>query len=190
MFTFKNYYYLYIENSKVLNFNLIKTRNKFNIIYRNIGKPENITQLKKFRQKCKQKAIGFFIANNIDLCTKLKADGLYVSAYSKKILNPRGFNMRLKIIGSAHNLKELGLKKKQGCKIIIFSRLFKTNYKNKSDFLGIVRFNLFSKLLDDQFVPLGGIRLNNLNKLKIVNSNSMAILSEVKKKPAIIGRLF
>ena len=37
--------------------------------------------------------------------------------------------MRFKIIGSAHNLRELEIKKKQGCKIIIFSRLFETNYK-------------------------------------------------------------
>ena len=40
-------------------------------------------------------------------------------------------------------------------------------------------------------VPLGGIKLRNINKLKIVNSDSFAILSEIKKKPAnIISRLF
>ena len=32
--------------------------------------------------------------------------------------------------------------------------------------------------------------IENLNRLKIVNSGALAILSEIKKKPAITSRLF
>jgi hypothetical protein len=39
-------------------------------------------------------------------------------------------------------------------------------------------------------IPLGGIRSANLNKLKLVNGNGLALLSEIKKKPAITSRLF
>ena len=44
--------------------------------------------------------------------------------------------------------------------------------------------------LKEKLVPLGGIRYNNLSLLYLVRSNSFAILSEIKKKPAIIRRLF
>ena len=39
-------------------------------------------------------------------------------------------------------------------------------------------------------IPLGGIKYNNLLKMKLISSNSFAIMSEIKKKPAILSRLF
>ena len=57
--------------------------------------------------------------------------------------------------------------------------------------MGIIRFNLLKLSRKENLVPLGGIKLSNLNKLSLVKSNSFALLSEVKKKPAkIINRLF
>ena len=41
-----------------------------------------------------------------------------------------------------------------------------------------------------KLIPLGGIKLINLNKVKLVKSEGVAIMSEVKKKPAISSRLF
>ena len=48
------------------------------------------------------------------------------------------------------------------------------------------------KLLDinKKIIPLGGIKLLNLNKLKTVRSEGFALMSEIKKKPAISNRLF
>jgi len=95
------------------------------------------------------------------------------------------------IIGSAHNFREIALKRRQGCDKIILSRLFKTDYLKKTSFFGIVKFNLIIKNLGASFIPLGGIRYKNLGKLKLVNSSAFAILSDIKKKPAnIINRLF
>ena len=85
MFAYKNNYYLYIENTQILDLNLIKIRNKFIIIYRNIHKKEELNQLFKFRLKCKQKGIKFFIANDIKLSMRIKADGLYLSAFNKSL---------------------------------------------------------------------------------------------------------
>jgi Thiamine monophosphate synthase len=191
MFTLKNNYYLYIENSKILNLNLIKKRDKFIVIYRNNGPNEKISQLKDFRRKCKQKSIKFYVANNYNLSVKLKADGLYLSSYNKDLNLMKLKNLQIKIIGSAHNIKEIFLKKKQGCEKIIFSRLFKTNYSNKKGFLGVNRFNLINNHHKNKLIPLGGIKLKNLTKINIINSKSFGILSEIKKKPAkILSRLF
>ena len=191
MFTFKNEYYLIIDDVKTLNLNLIKSKNKYIIIYRNFSDNENFNSLINFRKICKSKNIKFYISNNIKLLVKLKADGIYISAHNKDLSLNRFGKTNYGIIGSAHNINDINLKIKQGCKKILFSRLFKTNYKEKKNFLGLVKFNLFTDLIKKELIPLGGIRLNNLNKMNLVSCKSFAILSEIKKKPAkIISRLF
>ena len=191
MFTFKNEYYLIIDNVKTLNLSLIKSKNKYIIIYRNFSNNENFNSLINFRKICKSKNIKFYISNNIKLLVKLKADGIYISAHNKDLSLNRLDKSNYEIIGSAHNINDINIKIKQGCKKILFSRLFKTNYKEKKNFLGLVKFNLFTDLVKKELIPLGGIRLNNLNKMNLVSCKSFAILSEIKKKPAkIISRLF
>tara|TARA_B100000780_G_C21012165_1_gene405384 strand:- start:375 stop:947 length:573 start_codon:yes stop_codon:yes gene_type:complete len=190
MFIVKKYYYLYLEDTKLFDLSLIKKREKFTVIYRNNLKKKNIAEIKLFRNKCKSKGIKFYIANDIKLANMCKADGLYISAYNKQFLCNFKILQYMDIIGSAHNVKEINQKLLQGCKNIIFSRIFKTDYVHKSSYLGLVRFNnlLISTKLN--LIPLGGIRVNNLNKLRSLKTNSASFFSEVKKKPALISRLF
>ena len=191
MLVLKKNYYLFVENTREFNLNLIKIRNKFNIIYRNYSSKERIEDLLNFRKNCKKKGINFYISNDTNLLSKLKADGLYISSHNKNLLLKSYFKKGFNIIGSAHNQKEIEIKKKQGCNMIVFSRLFETNYKYKKGSLGIQKFNIFAIKSKVELVPLGGINLNNLCKLNIVKSNSLACLSALKKKPAkIINRLF
>ncbi len=190
MFATKKKYYLIIQNTRDIKLTNIKLFNKFTIIYRNSGKKENFIDLKRFRQLCKRKRIQFFVANNVELTIKLKADGLYISSHNNDLKLARLKLANYKIIGSIHNIKELSIKKKQMCNSYLFSRLFKTNYSFKKDYLGVVKFNLISLSFGEDLIALGGIRKSNINKLKIVNSQSVSLLSEVKKKPAIISRLF
>ena len=190
MFISKKKYFLIIESIKDIQLSNIKKSDKINIIYRNKKIKDNISELSNFRKICKIKKIKLFIANNIDLCKFLKADGIYISASNFNLNFRRYKNFNFKIIGSAHNRKEILIKKHQGCSEIIFSRLFKTSYKFKKDYLGIVKFNLLNISNNNKLIPLGGIRLANLNKLKMLNCTSFVIFSEIKKKPAIIDRLF
>ena len=82
------------------------------------------------------------------------------------------------------------MKIKQGCKIILLSKLFKVNYDEKSPFLGVIKFNNFLNF-NSNLIPLGGINLNNLNSLNMLKCKGFALMSEIKKKPAnIINRLF
>ncbi len=191
MIIYNKNYFLIIEDIKNIDLNKIKTPNKFIIIYRSNGKLVNINILKNFRKICRIKRIQFFISNDFKLMVDLNADGLYISAYNKDLRINKFKNTKFKIIGSAHNIKELLIKKQQGCSKFIFSRLFKTNYKNKPGFTGVVKFNLLKLSRKEDLVPLGGIKLENLNKMKLVNSSAFVLMSEVKKKPAeIFSRLF
>jgi len=190
MFILKKKYYLIIENIKDINLKNIKKHNKFVIIYRNNENIDNIENLLKFRRSCKLKSIEFFVANNANLAVKLSSDGIYLSSYNKSLKSLSFKKRNFKIIGSAHTSKEIFMKIQQGCKIIIFSKLFRVDYDKKAPFLGIVRFNNFLKI-NKRLIPLGGIKSSNLNSLQIVSSDGFVLKSEIKKKPAnIISRLF
>jgi thiamine monophosphate synthase len=184
MFIIKKKYYLYIDNTNLINFDLLNRHHKFIIIYRNYFLKENIKKMILFKKKCDQKKIKFYIANDYNLAKKCKANGLYLSSYNKKIYH------NIEVIGSAHNYKEINQKINQGCRLVILSRLFKTHYKEKSSFFGVTKFNLMTQKNNITMIPLGGINNSNLLKLNLVNSRGLAILSSLKKKPVITNRLF
>ena len=188
MFAYKKKYFLIIQNIKDINLKNIKKSNKFVIILRNKKLNDATNCLIKFRKECKLKGIEFFVANNSKLAVLLKSDGIYISAFYKgfKQLNFKKLNK--KILGSAHNFKEINEKRKQGCSYIILSKLFQVDYAPSENFFGIVRFNLIGNQI--KLIPLGGIKLINLNKAKLIKSEGIAIMSEIKKKPAISSRLF
>ena len=188
MFAYKEKYFLIIQNIKDINLNNIKKNNKFVIILRNQKSIDTIDSLIKFRKECKIKGIEFFVANNTKLAVLLKSDGVYISSFYKGFeqLNLRKLNK--KILGSAHNFKEINEKRKQGCSYIILSKLFCVDYAPSENFYGIIKFNLMGS--HKELIPLGGIKLVNLNKVKLIKSEGIAIMSEIKKKPAISSRLF
>ena len=136
------------------------------------------------------RSIEFYVSNNFKLAVLLNSDGIYVSAFNKSLKSRFFKKLNFKLIGSAHNFKEISLKKKQGCNIILFSKIFLVNYDKKAPFLGVVKFNNCLRI-NKNLIPLGGISINNLNNLNNVKCEGFALLSEVKKKPAkIISRLF
>ena len=190
MITKKNNYFLFIESIKDIDLKNIKIRNKFSIIYRNIKQIDNLSDLLVFRRKCKLKGIRFYVANNNILAIFLNSDGIYLSSFNKSLRCLNYKKLNYEIIGSAHTPNEISLKKKQGCSFVLVSKLFMVNYDKKAPYLGIVKFNNLSKF-SKKLIPLGGINNKNLNKLKNIQSEGFAILSEVKKKPAnIFSRLF
>ena len=155
----------------------IKNINKnIAIIYRNYSKKIDINLIQNIKKKLKKKKIKFFLANNIKLAIKLDLDGVYIPSYNTE-LKINSFSKRKKflIIGSAHNLKEIKIKEKQGAQIIFLSPLFKTNKTNK--FLGSIKFNILSKMTDKKLIALGGINQTNIQKLFLLNAYGFASIS-------------
>ena len=145
------------------------------IIYRNYSekKLDQIVIL-KIKRYCKKKSIKFYLSNNIRLAIKLDLDGVYIPAFNKS-LNHLAFSFKknFKIVGSAHNLKEIRIKENQKVRKIFLSSLFK---KNKN-FLGINKFKLISKLTKKDIIILGGVSKNNIRKLSILNHSGFAGIS-------------
>ena len=189
MFLLKNKYFLIIESIKDIDLKNIKKRNKFSIIYRHKNNLESFSDLLGFRRFCRVKSIKFYVANNPRLAILLNSDGIYISSFNKSLRSLSLKKTNFKLIGSAHNFKEISLKTKQGCKVILFSKLFLVSYNKKAPFLGVVKFNNFLKI-NKKLIPLGGIKSSNLNHLRIIRSEGFALKSEIKKKPTISSRLF
>ena len=184
MFILKKRYFVIIESIKKINLKKIKTFNKISIIYRNKN-PEKFEKLQNFRLNCKRKGIRFFISNNIKLMFSLKADGIYISAYNKNLSVPSSIHKKFEIIGAAHNINEINQRKRQNCSQILVSRLFETSYKKKIGFLGVTRFNLLQIFSKRKLIPLGGINLLNYKKVKMINSEGIALSSFIKKNPEV-----
>ena len=128
----------------------------------------------KIKEYCKKKGFKFFLSNDIRLAIKLDLDGLYIPAFNKSFKHLAfSYKKRFKIIGSAHNLREINIKEKQMVEAIFLSSLFKTN----KNFLGLNKFKLLAKLTKKEVVALGGVSKNNFKKLYLTNYSSFAGIS-------------
>jgi thiamine-phosphate pyrophosphorylase len=162
---------------------LSKLSKNINIIYRNYKKNIDISTLISIKNYCKKNKINFFISNNVNLALKYQLDGVYIPAFNKQINYIKFFlPLNFKIIGSAHNNREILIKEKQGCNIIFLSPIFKV--KKKNSFLNIIKFNFLTLNRKIKFVALGGINNNNLNKLNLLNICVYAGISYFQKKTA------
>ena len=134
----------------------------------------DVSSILKIKKYCKKKNIKFFLSNNIKLAIKLDLDGVYVPSFNNN-MSHLSFNLKkkFKIIGSAHNLKEIRIKELQNVNKIFLSSIFK---KNKN-YLGINKFKLLSNLTKKKVVALGGISKKNKKLLNILNIKFFAGIS-------------
>ena len=155
--------------------NIDKQDKETKIIYRNYSsKTSDQTLILKIKKYCKKRSIKFYLSNNIKLAIKLDLDGAYIPSFNKSLKHlAYSYKKNFKIIGSAHNLKEIRIKENQNVKKIFLSSLFK---KNKN-FLGINKFKLLSKLTKKNIIVLGGISNKNKKKLSLTNCHGFAGIS-------------
>ena len=145
------------------------------IIYRNYSvKTPDQTIILKIKKHCQKKSIKFYLSNNIKLAIKLNLDGAYIPSFnrSNKHLS-YSYRKKFKIVGSAHNIKEIRAKERQNVEKIFLSSLFK---KNKN-YLGINKFKLLSKHTNKRIVVLGGVSSKNIKKINLLKQSDFAGIS-------------
>ena len=167
----RKYYFI----NKFDTINIDKQDKQTTIIYRNYStKTTDQTLILKIKKYCKKKSIKFYLSNNIKMAIKLDLDGTYIPAFNKSLKHlAYSYKKNFKIVGSAHNLKEIRTKENQNVNKIFLSSLFK---KNKN-FLGINKFKLLSKLTRKNIVILDGISIKNRKKLSLINGSGFAGIS-------------
>ena len=175
----RKYYFI----SKFDTNNIDKQDKQTSIIYRNYS-IKNVDQslILKIKKYCKKKSIDFYLSNNVRLAIKLGLDGAYIPSFNNSLKHlSYSFRKNFKLIGSAHNIKEIKIKENQNVNKIFLSSLFK---KNKN-FLGINKFKLLSKHTNKSIVVLGGISKKNKKKISLLSQSDFAGITyfEQKKGP-------
>ncbi len=170
---FKKYYFI----EKFKKNNIDKQDQNTIIIYRNYKKNYKINEIIFLRNYCRRKRLKFLISNNIKLSLKLNLDGAYLPSFNNSFLHLNfPFKKKFILIGSAHNLKEIRTKEKQGVKEIFISSIFKKN----ANYLGIYKFKLLSNISNKSVIALGGISIENIKLLKLTNSAGFAGITYFK----------
>tara|TARA_Y100001958_G_scaffold124351_1_gene91739 strand:+ start:132 stop:662 length:531 start_codon:yes stop_codon:yes gene_type:complete len=167
----KKYYFI----NKFDYTHLINLNKNISFIWRNKDKETPIETLIKLRDFCKKNQRRFYISNDIKLARKMNADGVYISS-SNKNLNIRTANLKkkFKILGSAHNLKEIKIKELQNTNEIFLSPLFKKKINQQ---LNIYRYLKLRETTNMSDISLGGINNKNFKKLNMIKPIGFAGIS-------------
>jgi len=167
----KKYYFI----NKLDTNNIDKQNKQTIIIYRNYSlKTKDQKLILKIKDYCKKKSIKFYLSNDVKLAVKLNLDGVYIPSFNNNLSHlAYSFKKNFRIIGSAHNLKEIREKENQKVEKIFLSSLFKRN----KNYLGINKFRLLSNFTKKKIVVLGGVSKDNLKKLKLLNQPEFAGIS-------------
>ena len=171
----KKYYFI----NKFDRLHLEKINHSVSIIYRNYKKKTNIKLLRKIKTYCNKRGIEFFLSNDFKVALKLNLNGVYLPAFNNEII-PNCFQTKknFKLIGSAHNIYELNIKKKQKVEEIFLSPIF----KKKSKILGIYGFLKLKRLNQLKNIVLGGVTDKNLKILSLINADGYAAIKLFNKK--------
>ena len=173
--------FVYLDSiNELIKFNILKLK-KVNIIYDNDHfDKKKFVEIKNF---CNQYNLNLFIKDNYQIAIKFKLSGLVITHTNKKNLylgNPLCRKIKFMIIGKVHNQLEYFFKKNQKCEKIIFSPIFFTKKYSLNQILNTHKFNLISKNWNEKIYALGGIKLNNITRLKILNIKGFVIKSLIK----------
>ena len=165
------YYFINKFNTK----NIDKLDKQTIVIYRNyLSSKEDELLLLNIKKYCHRKKIKFYLSNNIKLAIELNLDGAYIPSFNKNYSHLSfSLKKKFKIIGSAHNISQIRNKELQKVEKIVLSSLFKKN----SNYLGINKFKLLSKITNKKIIALGGISKKNLKYLNIINISEFAGIS-------------
>jgi len=162
---------------------ILKNNNtSLGIIYRNYNAKKREKELIKIAKACKESRKQLYVSNDVKLAIKVKAEGVYVPSFNKTKSYANFEKKNIKILGSAHNQKEIKKKISQRCSAVFLSPIFFV--KKSKSFLGLHKFNYLSHRNKTNIFALGGISKNNIQKLKMLNINGFGGIRIFKKKPA------
>ena len=172
----KQYYFINKFNPGHLT-NLSKN---IGIIYRNYAKNNNILTINRINKFCKSNGRKFYLSNNIKLAIKMDLDGVYFPSFERSLVhNCYNLKTNFKIIGSAHNLFELNIKKKQKVSEVFISPVFKKKSRNALGIYGFIKLRNSTNL---NSIVLGGVDNSNLNKLRQIKCSGFAAINFFAKK--------
>ena len=140
----------------------------------------NLKKAKIIRKLCKKHGAIFIVNDRLDIALASEADGVHLGQNDLDLISARKILGYSKIIGiSANNEQDIKQAIQNGCDYLGIGPVFKTNTKKNKKPLGIDNIKKLTKDIKIPWYAIGGIKNENIPKLKSNNINKVAIVSDI-----------
>lgn len=155
---------------------------------KNLSDEEFIKVANVVKKLCQKYNIPLIINDNLTVALAVNSDGIHIgqddipASIIRKKIGPD------KILGvSAHNLKEALQARHDGADYIGVGAIFPTETKNDATIVTLDKLQKICDRIDIPVVAIGGIKIDNISKLKNINIAGVAVVSEIMKAEDIMA---
>ena len=140
----------------------------------------------KLRELTKKYNVKFIINDRVDIAMLWDADGVHIGQSDIPANKVRELIGEDKIVGvSARTVEEAIKAKENGADYLGVGAMFTTTTKLDAKAVSIEELKEIKKVVDLPIVTIGGLSLNNIDKLKVCNVDGYAVVSAILGAPNI-----
>ena len=177
-------FYKCIEDAIKSGVTMVQLREK------NIDGKEFLEKAIKLRELTRKYNVTFIINDRIDIAMLADADGVHIGQSDIDAISARKLLGNDKIIGvSARNLEEAIVAKESGADYLGIGAMFSTSTKKDAKIVSFDTLEEIIKKVDLPFVLIGGITLDNVEKLERFNPDGYALVSSILEADNICKRV-
>ena len=135
---------------------------------------------KKVKEICSKYNVPLIINDRIDIALAIDADGVHIGQSDMPIKIARKLIGNDKILGiSAHNIQEAKEAEENDADYLGVGAIFSTSTKKDANDVSIDTLKEISSNVDIPTVAIGGINLDNVEKLKDTNISGISVVSAI-----------
>ncbi len=139
-----------------------------------------LKEAKQISTLCKEYKVPFIVNDNVDIAIACKADGIHIGQEDMELTNVRKLVGEDMIIGvSAHTVEEAIKAQEGGADYIGIGAVFATSTKTDVDVLSFETLSSICEAVDIPTVAIGGIKKDNICKLKGSGIDGVAVVSAI-----------
>lgn len=173
-------FYKCIEDAIVSGITTVQLREK------NTSGKEFLKKAMRLREITRKHGVKFIINDRVDIAIICDADGVHVGQSDIDAKEVRKLIGKDKILGvSARTLEEAICAKNDGADYLGIGSVFTTSTKLDAKSASFETVKEIKEKVNIPFVLIGGIKLDNIDKLKCLNSDGYAIISAILKSENI-----
>lgn len=139
-----------------------------------------LKEAKQISTLCKEYKVPFIVNDNVNIAIACKADGIHIGQEDMELTNVRKLVGEDMIIGvSAHTVEEAIKAQEGGADYIGIGAVFATSTKTDVDVLSFETIRSICEAVDIPTVAIGGIKKDNICKLKGSGIDGVAVVSAI-----------
>ena len=145
-----------------------------------LNESDFLKEAKQISTLCKEYKVPFIVNDNVNIAIACKADGIHIGQEDMELTNVRKLVGEDMIIGvSAHTVEEAIKAQEGGADYIGIGAVFATSTKTDVDVLSFETLRSICEAVNIPTVAIGGIKKDNICKLKGSGIDGVAVVSAI-----------